>query len=515
MKADGLTQGNWKGAYGKDGYWVAQDQDANPAYVAPSLSGKSDFTWEAVTADVRALQEATTTNARIAACWYSATSFTIDLPFSDTEQHQVAVYCLDWDGGSPGRQQTVAITDPSGSVLDSQSLANFTQGVYLVWLVTGHVQIRVTYIPSVYNAVVGGLFFDTPGSASVSPVSVPAPALVSGRVIGGVQVYPSDWYGNSPVNRLPLDPWSAAKIALLGVGRIGPDYEFAINLANNQTPPAQIVWNADNGETDAGSYPFTDMSQVSNYSSNSPTNNIKDYTQANPNSGVGGDGHVLAINTDTGILYEGYGLWNNAQPYSFASGAVWDLKDYRLRTATKLIPPVVDSAGLTSADAAGLPITPFVLTHAEVYGGAPILHAMRITLPATALSKGYQWPATHASGGAAANGVFLGATLRLRPDFDIVTCHANDNTGQPWPAWFVQVLVAMQTYGLYVADIGLPLVSLDNDPKWGNTGSPTSDAWITSGWFHGILFSDLQVVDNQPRIISIFSGQVNPNFTAR
>jgi len=53
-----------------------------------------------------------------------------------------------------------------GTLLDSRSIAGFTQGQYLVWEITGHIQIRLRFTgsvnPDVVNALASGLFFDSP-----------------------------------------------------------------------------------------------------------------------------------------------------------------------------------------------------------------------------------------------------------------------------------------------------------------------------------------------------------------
>ncbi len=162
VKMDTATQGSWRGVYGTNGYAVAGDQTSNPSYVSPAPAGESTWIWASSTAAVRALQKPSNPTNRIAAAWYNSTSFTIDLNISDTAQHQIALYCLDWDWTS--RRETVAILDAKGNVLNTQSLtASFNGGVYLVWNVTGHVVIRVTLVAGP-NAVASGLFFDAPES---------------------------------------------------------------------------------------------------------------------------------------------------------------------------------------------------------------------------------------------------------------------------------------------------------------------------------------------------------------
>jgi hypothetical protein len=110
---------------------------------------------------VKALQKATASD-RIAAVWYNPT-FSVDLNFSDTASHQVAIYCLDWDGG---RAETIDIVDASSSaVLDSRAVSNFVDGQYLVWNISGHVTMRFTSTGA-HNAVVSGLFFDAAGAGT-------------------------------------------------------------------------------------------------------------------------------------------------------------------------------------------------------------------------------------------------------------------------------------------------------------------------------------------------------------
>jgi hypothetical protein len=118
------------------------------------------------------LQKAVGTD-RIAATWYSGTSFTIDVNLIDGNTHQVALYCLDWDSNT--RAQTVEVLDgASGAVLDSRSISAFSQGQYLVWNLTGHVKMRVTRTGGV-NAVVSGLYFDQSNATLPTPTPSPTP----------------------------------------------------------------------------------------------------------------------------------------------------------------------------------------------------------------------------------------------------------------------------------------------------------------------------------------------------
>jgi hypothetical protein len=159
LRTDSATLGTWRTAYGSEGYNVAGDSLVNPAYASPAPSGAASWVWAASTTDSRALQKANATD-RIAGTWYSTGSFLIDTNINDMNQHQVALYCLDWDTNT--RRQTIDVLDTAGNVLNTQVLtSSFAGGVYLVWNVTGHVIFRVTPTAGA-NGVVEGIFFGGP-----------------------------------------------------------------------------------------------------------------------------------------------------------------------------------------------------------------------------------------------------------------------------------------------------------------------------------------------------------------
>jgi hypothetical protein len=158
VKSDATTGGSWQTGYGADGYNVTNDSAKYPSYVRVTpLSGQS-YTWVPSTSDVRATQKGSASD-RIAACWYSDVSFSIDFSFADANMHQVAVYLLDWDVMGGGRAERVDIIDTNGNLLDSRTAAGFSNGVYLVWNLSGHVTLRFTTTNANANVVVSGLFF--------------------------------------------------------------------------------------------------------------------------------------------------------------------------------------------------------------------------------------------------------------------------------------------------------------------------------------------------------------------
>lgn len=158
---DATTQGSWRNAYGTQGYQIIGDTTSLPSYATVTPAGKSDYTWAGSSADVRALQKAAATD-RLASCWYSGGSFTVDVRITDGQAHKVSLYMLDWDGAG-SRQQRIEVLDAAtGRVLDSRDLSSFQGGKYLSWNVAGAVTFRITNLNS--NAVLSGVFVDAANS---------------------------------------------------------------------------------------------------------------------------------------------------------------------------------------------------------------------------------------------------------------------------------------------------------------------------------------------------------------
>src|SRR5438445_6568611 len=154
--SDTTTKGNWHGVYGADGYSVANDSQSIPSYASFAVQNQSNWTWAASTTDVRALQNGANTGS-ISATWYKSGTFTFDVNLKDGNLHQLALYAVDWD--STARAETIQILDANTSaVLDTRSISSFSNGMYLVWNISGHAKINITRTAG-NNAVVSGAFF--------------------------------------------------------------------------------------------------------------------------------------------------------------------------------------------------------------------------------------------------------------------------------------------------------------------------------------------------------------------
>jgi GH35 family endo-1,4-beta-xylanase len=155
---DMTSGGNWKGTYGGQGYWLEGDGQSLPSTATATVSNAGTYTWAASTNDRRALQKAASSTDRVAATWYSSSQFVTDVNLIDGQLHKVSLYSVDWDQRS--RVQSIDVVDASsGLVLDHRNLSGFVNGAYLSWMVSGHVQLRVTQTAG-DNAVVSGFFLD-------------------------------------------------------------------------------------------------------------------------------------------------------------------------------------------------------------------------------------------------------------------------------------------------------------------------------------------------------------------
>jgi len=146
-----------------------------------------------------------------------------------------------------------------------------------------------------------------------------------------------------------------------------------------------------------------------------------------------GDRHAIIVDRSTCRLYETYATRTVRGRWQAGSGAVWNLRNNRLRPDT-----------WTSADAAGLPILPGLLRWNEVRARA-INHAIRFTTDVTSMH--HLWPARHDAGSRRSIAYPpMGARFRLKANFSTRGYGADAR----------EVIRAMKTYGLVLADNGSP-----------------------------------------------------------
>ncbi len=195
----------------------------------------------------------------------------------------------------------------------------------------------------------------------------------------------------------------------------------------------------------------------------------------------GGDCHLIVYSPAECRLYE---MWRaNIVGNQFDGGclAVWETD--RAYTET------LRGDYCTSADAAGLPIAPLLVTSDEVFAGQ-IEHALRYILPNSRIRDDvFVRPGTHSTGatsGPAAAPPYAGL-LRLRADVDLSgLTPAQQTVGR-----------ALQQYGMYLADGGNLTFTMASDRfsehTWDEVGFDAQDMkWLE--------WTDFELVDTGPRI---------------
>ncbi len=168
------TQGTWIGTYGSDGYYIPNLVDHDfPSYLTlgyPSLN--YEVVEDSSTYDVRAVQKPAPALDRYASQAYANNGYFTspwDLNFTDGQVHQIAIYFLDWNGTTDA--QAVTIRDAATqAILDTRVAQSFYNGEYLVWTVSGHVQIQFQNVSNNGSAYFSAWFFDPP-TVTVSPLT--------------------------------------------------------------------------------------------------------------------------------------------------------------------------------------------------------------------------------------------------------------------------------------------------------------------------------------------------------
>ena len=294
------------------------------------------------------------------------------------------------------------------------------------------------------------------------------PLLHAQATIGGCPVLPANNIWNTRIDHLPVASNSATLVNTIGTGKYvhadfgsgtwngGPiGIPFVTVPGTQQKYPATFLyWD----ESDPGPYAVP---------LNAPI-------EGGPNAT--GDRHAIAIDTTNCILYELYAAYPQASSWRGDSGAIYNLRSNALRPNT-----------WTSADAAGLPIVPGLVTYEEVASGE-IKHAIRFTVPQS--RRAYVWPARHyASSLTGTQYPRMGERFRLKASFDI----------SGFPADVRVILTAMKKYGIILAD---------NGSAWYISGKP-DERWNNSNLrrLHEVFGSAFEAVDATPLMVDPNSGE--------
>ncbi len=274
----------------------------------------------------------------------------------------------------------------------------------------------------------GGTSTSGGSSSGGSSTTGPAP------MIGGCAIFPPEDAWNTDISGEAADmDWTNRLQTMVGDINLHPDYgsdaDALYGIPINTVPESQtaidVTFDWWPEESDPGPYPFPDADTVK--------------IEGNDAANCDGDCHVLVVQQGTCMLYEGYACHYDAADggWHCGNGAVWDLNQVSYGQRPE---------GWTSADAAGLAITPGILRYDEVAAGE-VNHAIRFTTECT--SPHYVEPATHEAvpgdcDASDPNSPPMGLRVRLKADYDISGFSAGTQV----------VLTAMKRYGMILADNG-------------------------------------------------------------
>jgi hypothetical protein len=285
---------------------------------------------------------------------------------------------------------------------------------------------------------------------------IPAAAQVSQQgAMPEIPLFPPDNWWNVDITTAPVDANSANFIIWIGLNRgMHPDFGGDVDPGNpNSTaiygfpyvvvpgtqPLVPVTFVDSPGQSDNGApghpagYPIPAAAETQG----------KWIETGDPGGCNTDDCHMMIVDRDHRILYELYqahwvGHWEAG------SGAIFVLDSDGRRPE-----------GWTSADAAGLAITPGLVRYEEAFGTGPIKHAFRLTLRD---SNGYVYPASHVAG-SNTSALPMGARLRLKSTVSL----------SGYTAEVQRIFQAMKTYGLIMADNGSDMyVQGTYDTRWDN-----------------------------------------------
>ena len=145
----------------------------NPTYATVTPSGQSLYTYATPAPSVtKALEVPPSGTTRVAAVWYSGSSFTIDVNVASGHTYDLELYFLDYD--ARGRSETVTLSDANTSAtLNTQTVSSFASGKYLTWAISGNVLITITTLTGAARARSSAVCSSIPSARSHRP-SAPA-----------------------------------------------------------------------------------------------------------------------------------------------------------------------------------------------------------------------------------------------------------------------------------------------------------------------------------------------------
>jgi hypothetical protein len=229
-----------------------------------------------------------------------------------------------------------------------------------------------------------------------------------------------------------------------------PEFEMNFVLApdNQMLVSNQFVTYPDDSDLNGGIYPFglypipTNM-PVEEWPVGTGTQTLLQWQTNND----GSDRHSIIVQPGNGLIWETWNALRVGTNWQAGNGAIFNLNTNGLRME-----------GLTSGDAAGLPMFPALVRYDEAERGM-VEHACRIVVKHS--RKAYIYPATHDASVPSTtdtNVPAMGQHVRLKASFVIP---------DGWTKEEKAVLLALKKYGALVADNGNYFsISVTPDDRW-------------------------------------------------
>jgi len=236
------------------------------------------------------------------------------------------------------------------------------------------------------------------------------------RILSSMQIFPKDSHWNLDISKLPVLPNSDAlcsNLARRETARQGTEFVFIIVPPNQKR--VEVTFDPYPGSCDKEPYPLPDETPIEGWADQATGS---------------GDRHATAVDPWNMKIYELYHAYKTPNGWK-AFGCIFDISSNKLRRK-----------GLTSSDAAGMPIFPSIARYDECERGM-VEHAVRVCVPTT--RNEYIYPATHSTTtGTSKDLPAMGQRYRLKADVDIsgLSKHAQ------------AVAKGLKKYGMFVADNG-------------------------------------------------------------
>jgi len=274
-------------------------------------------------------------------------------------------------------------------------------------------------------------------------------------VVAAMQIFPVTNPWNEDISRRPLLTNSDAMIArinsdLTASHSLTPEFEmnFVLVPDNQMLVSNQFVTYPDDSDLNGGTYPFglypipTNM-PIEEWPVGTGTQTLLQW-QTNDD---GSDRHSIIVQPGDGLIWETWNALRAGTNWQAGNGAIFNLNTNGLRME-----------GLTSGDAAGLPMFPALVRYDEA-GRGTVEHACRIVVKHS--RKAYIYPATHDASVPSTmdpNVPAMGQRVRLKASFVIP---------DGWTKEEKAVLLALKKYGAVVADNGNYFsISVTPDDRW-------------------------------------------------